>query len=84
MNRYAENDSKLRCFAGIDTHHSAMVMVTEIGDYSRFPSAETFASYLGLTPGEQSSGKVAIKTGITKAGNAHCRGILCESANSLA
>ena len=27
--RYAENVSKLRCFAGIDTH-SAMVMVTEI------------------------------------------------------
>ena len=81
--RYAENVSKLRCFAGIDTH-SAMVMVTEIGDYSRFPSAEAFASYLGLTPGEHSSGKVAIKTGITKAGNAHCRRILCESANSLA
>ena len=81
--RYAENVSKLRCFAGIDTH-SAMVMVTEIGDYSRFPSAETFASYLGLTPGERSSGKSAIKTGITKAGNAHCRRILCESANSLA
>ena len=81
--RYAENVSKLRCFAGIDTH-SAMVMVTEIGDYSRFPSAETFASYLGLTPGEHSSGKSAIRTGITKAGNAHCRRILCESANSLA
>ena len=81
--RYAENVSRLRCFAGIDTH-SAMVMVTEIGDYSRFPSAETFASYLGLTPGEHSSGKSAIRTGITKAGNTHCRRILCESANSLA
>ena len=81
--RYAENVSRLRCFAGIDPH-SAMVMVTEIGDYSRFPSAETFASYLGLTPGEHSSGKSAIRTGITKAGNTHCRRILCESANSLA
>ena len=80
---YAENVSKLRCFAGIDTH-SAMVMLTEIGDYSRFESAEAFSSYLGLTPGEHSSGKSAIKTGITKAGNAHCRRILCESANSLA
>ena len=81
--RYAENVSKLRCFAGIDTH-SAMVMVTEIGDYGRFPSAETFASYLGLTPGEHSSGKSAIKTGITKAGNTHCRRMLCESANAIA
>ena len=25
-----------------------------------------------------------MKTGITKAGNAHCRRILCESANSIA
>ena len=31
---YAEDVLKLRCFAGIDTH-SAMVMVTEIGDYNR-------------------------------------------------
>lgn len=81
--RYAENVSKLRCFAGIDTH-SAMVMVTEIGDYKRFESAEAFSSYLGLTSGEHSSGKSAMKTGITKAGNAHCRRILCESANSIA
>lgn len=81
--RYAENVSRLRCFAGIDTH-SAMVMVTEIGDYGRFPSAEAFASYLGLTPGEHSSGKSAIKTGITKAGNTHCRRMLCESANAIA
>ena len=70
--RYAEDVSKLRCFVGIDTH-SAMVMVTEIGDYNRFESAESFSSYLGLTPGEYSSGKSAIKTGITKAGNAHCK-----------
>ena len=75
--RYAEDVSKLRCFVGIDTH-SAMVMVTEIGDYNRFESAESFSSY------EYSSGKSAIKTGITKAGNAHCRRILCEYANSLA
>ena len=81
--RYAEDVSKLRCFAGIDTH-SAMVMVTEIGDYSRFESAEAFSSYLGLTPGKHSSGKNAIKTGITKAGNSHCRRILCESVNALA
>ena len=81
--RYAENVSKLRCFAGIDTH-TAMVMLTEIGDYSRFESAEAFSSYLGLTPGEHSSGKSTMKTGITKAGNAHCRRSLCESANALA
>lgn len=80
---YAEDVAKLRCFAGIDTH-SAMVMVTEIGDYGRFESAEAFSAYLGLTPGEHSSGKSSQKTGITKAGNTHCRRLLCESANSIA
>ena len=60
--RYAEDVSKLRCFAGIDTH-CAMVMVTEIGDYGRFPSAETFASYLGLTPQDRDheSGKHSLQ-----------------------
>lgn len=80
---YKENVDKLRCFAGIDTH-SAMVMITEIGDFYRFASAEQFSSYLGLCPGEHSSGKSIQKTGITKAGNSHCRRILCESANAIA
>lgn len=80
---YKEDVEKLRCFAGIDTH-VAMVMLTEIGDFSRFGTADQFASYLGLCPGEHSSGKSIQKTGITKAGNGHCRKVLCESANSIA
>lgn len=81
--RYEEKVDKLRCFSGIDTH-VAMVMLTEIGDFCRFRSAESFSSYLGLCPGEQSSGRSIQKTGITKAGNSHCRKLLCESANSIA
>lgn len=81
--RYRDDVEKLRCFAGIDTH-VALVMLTEIGDFNRFASAEAFASYLGLCPGEHSSGKNIQKTGITKAGNSHCRKLLCESANAIA
>ena len=81
--RYKDKVDKLRCFAGIDTH-VAMVMITEIGDYNRFTSAEAFSSYIGLCPGEHSSGKSTQKGGITKAGNSHCRKLLCESANSIA
>lgn len=81
--KFRENVDKLRCFAGIDTH-TAMVMLTEIGDFSRFASADQFASYLGLCPGEHSSGLKENKKGITKAGNSHCRRVLCESANSIA
>ena len=80
---YEEAVGKLRCFAGIDTH-VAMVMVTEVGDFSRFGTADQFASFLGLCPGEHSSGRSIQKTGITKAGNSHCRKVLCESANSIA
>lgn len=81
--RYKEDVGKLRCFAGIDTH-VAMVMLAEIGDFCRFGSAVSFSSYLGLCPGEQSSGRSMQKTGITKAGNSHCRKLLCESADSIA
>lgn len=81
--RYKEKVDKLKCFTGIDTH-TAMVMVTEIGDYNRFGSADRFASYIGLCPGEHSSGETEKKLGITKAGNCHCRRLLCESANSIA
>ena len=81
--RYKDKVDKLRFFAEIDTH-IAMVMLTEIGDYNRFASAEAFSSYLGLCPGEHSSGKNIQKGGITKAGNSHCRKLLCESANSIA
>ena len=59
-------------------------MVTEVGDFSRFGTADQFASFLGLCPGEHSSGRSIQKTGITKAGNSHCRKVLCESANSIA
>lgn len=81
--KFRENVDKLRCFAGIDTH-TAMVILTEIGDFARFASADQFASYLGLCPGEHSSGLKENKKGITKAGNSHCRRVLCESANSIA
>ena len=46
----------------------------------RFPSAQQFASYLGLVPGENSSGEKQQHTGITKAGNSHLRRLLIEAA----
>lgn len=81
--RYKERVAVLRCFGGIDTH-IAMAIVCEIGDFSRFPTAKAFSSYLGLCPGQQSSGAKTQMTGITKAGNSHLRKLLTESANSMA
>ena len=77
--RYAENVKKLRCFIGIETH-TAMALLSETGDFKRFRTANQYASYLGLVPGEHSSGNSRILTGITKAGNTHLRRLLTESA----
>lgn len=76
---YKEKVQKLRCFIGINTH-TAMAIISEIGDFNRFATARQFASYLGLTPGEDSSGDEKQRLGITKAGNQHIRLLLTEAA----
>ena len=77
--RYADTVKKLTCIKGIKTH-TALSFVTEVGDFNRFKSAEKFAGYIGLTPGEKSSGDNERKTGITKAGNRHLRRLAVECA----
>ena len=65
--RYVEKVNKLVCIKGIKTN-TAMSFISEIGDFKRFRSAEQFAGYIGLVPGEQSSGDKVSRTGITKSG----------------
>lgn len=77
--RYAEKVKKIGCLKGIATHTS-LSFVSEIGDFKRFPTAAHFSSYLGLTPGEHSSGISQNTLGITKAGNTHLRALLVEAA----
>ena len=77
--RYREAVQKLRAFRGID-YIIALSLVCEIGDFTRFPSAAAFMSYLGLVPSEHSSGKTRRQGGITKAGNNHLRKLLTEAA----
>jgi transposase len=77
--RYAEKVKKLRAFRGID-YLTALSLLCEIGDYRRFPSAQSFMSYLGLVPSESSSGKKRKQGGITKTGNGHIRKLLTESS----
>ena len=77
--RYATAVAKLRCLKGIETV-TALALVAEIGDYSRFPTAEKFAAFLGLVPGERSSGGTINRTGITKHGNSFLRRLLTEAA----
>lgn len=79
--KYAENAKKIQCFRGIKVH-TALSFLVEIGDFKRFPTAQQFAAFLGLVPGEHSSGDHQRRIGITKAGNSHLRRLLIEAANS--
>lgn len=54
--------------------------VAAIDDVNRFPTSHRVQSYLGLTPGEHSSGNTTRKTGITKAGQVALRRCLVQGA----
>jgi transposase len=59
---------------------TATAIAAEIGDLGRFGSARQFMGYLGLVPGERSTGETVRRLGITKAGNGRIRRALVESA----
>ena len=83
LEEYREAVKKLCCFIGVRTHTALSVLV-EVGDFKRFASAKNFASYLGLVPGENSSGENQTRLGITKAGNRHIRLLLTEASQCYA
>lgn len=71
--------SRLRCIRGINTL-SALVIIAECGDLTRFRSPRALMSYSGLVPSEHSSGDGRVQGKITKTGNQHLRRILIEAA----
>jgi len=77
--RYQEKVAKLKCLIGVKTH-TALSVIVEVGDFNRFPQAEKLAAFLGLVPGEDSSGGKQQRGSITKAGNSHVRRLLVEAA----
>ena len=59
---------------------TALTVVAEIGDLTRFDSPRQLMSTLGLVPSESSSGATTRRGGITKTGNGHVRRVLTEAA----
>ncbi len=59
---------------------TAMTLMAEVGDLTRFASPQQLMAYLGLVPREYSSGKTTRRGGITKTGNGHVRRVLVEAA----
>jgi transposase len=58
---------------------TAMTIMAELGDITRFDSPRQLMSFLGLVPSEDSSGPHRRQGGITKTGNGHVRRVLIES-----
>lgn len=59
---------------------TAMTLVAEAGDMSRFDEPRSLMHFFGLTSSEHSSGGKRSQGGITKCGNSHCRRVLSEAA----
>jgi transposase len=76
---YAEAVWLLKTIPGISTL-TAMILLTEIGDISRFKSLDTLASYAGLIPDTKSSGEEEHISDITMRRNPMLRAILVESS----
>ena len=59
---------------------AAMVLTGEIGDFLRFDHPKKLMAFLGVIPGEDSSGTTRRQGPITRCGNTHARWMLIESA----
>ena len=55
-----------------------MTLVSELGDLRRFDHPRKLMAYLGLVPGEYTSGSKRQQHSITKCGNSHARWMLVE------
>jgi transposase len=71
--------ARLAAYRGI-TRLGALTVAAEVCDWRRFASANAFMGFCGLVPSEYSSGASVHRGRLTKAGNAHLRAQLVESA----
>src|SRR5690348_6704299 len=61
---------------------TALVILAEVGDISRFASARQLASWAGLTPTVRGSDRVAHYGHISKEGSVWLRWVMCEAAQT--
>ena len=63
---------------------AAMILVSELGNMTRFDHPRKIMAYLGLVPSEDTSSLRRRQGGITKCGNSHARWLLVECAQHYA
>lgn len=71
---------RLMTIPGI-SYYSALTVMSEIGDFTRFADAKHLCSYAGLVPSVYQSGNTRRTGHITKQGSKWLRWILIQSAN---
>jgi transposase len=76
---FAAQVARLAAYRGVD-RLGALTLASEVCDWRRFPRATAFMGFTGLVPSEYSSGGSVHRGHVTKAGNAHLRTQLIESA----
>jgi transposase len=76
---FAEQVARLSAYRGV-TRLGALTLAAEVCDWRRFAQASQFMGFCGLVPSEYSSGQRTARGHLTKAGNAHLRAQLIESA----
>lgn len=64
-------------------YYSAMAIIGEIGDITRFPNPKKLVSYAGLSPRLRESGNLSIHGRISKKGSRVLRWILVTAAHSV-
>ena len=82
MARESEALARLRTIPGVGLL-TATALVAFVGDVQRFPSGRHFASYLGLTPRESSSGLRRRLGAISKRGDPYLRMLLIHGARAV-
>jgi transposase len=73
---------RLQCAGGIGLI-TATALSASVGDFDRFPSGRHFASSLGLTPREHSSGNTRKLGRVTKRGDVYLRMLLIHGARAV-
>jgi transposase len=76
---FAAGVARLSALRGIGTL-TAMTILAETCDFSRFGDAGSYMAFTGLVPCEHSSGVSRHQGSITKTGNRHIRRVLVEAA----
>ncbi len=76
---FADGVRRLGAYRGV-TAMGALGLQEEVCDWRRFGRAAAFMGFVGLVPSEDSSGRREHRGHLTKAGNAHLRAQLVESA----